>query len=189
MKKSLLAGFLTINVAAGMFMSDKATATTFNFNFTLDDVSKQGILDENGGSFGTLSFDEDISAGRFFLGDLTNVEFSFNMGNIVVFNPIDPLSNIEIFVNDNGTSLELTRFDDVAGSVFQLENNSTNVAFPNADNRFSVSAGSQFGGDRSFESGSFTAIAQPQSVAEPTTIIGLLTVSAIGLSLKRKQQS
>ena len=166
-----------------------ANATTFKFDFNLNDASKQEILDENGGTFGTLSFDEDISAGSYFLGELTNVEFSFNMGNIVVYNPIDALSNIQIFVSDNGTNLELTRFDDVAGNYFQLENNSTNVAFPNSDNRFYLSAGSQFDGDRSFYAGSFTAISESQSVPEPASILGLLAVGAFGTAsnLKRRK--
>ena len=165
----------------------EANATTFEFDFNLNNSSKQEILDDNGGTFGTLSFDEDITAGTYFLGDLTNVNFSFNMGNIVVHNPIDDLNNIKIFVSDNGTNLELTRFDDIAGNYFQLENNSTNVAFPNSNNRFYVSAGSQFDGDRSFHAGTFTAISDTRTVPEPTSAIALFAVGTLGItsSLKR----
>ena len=168
----------------------EAEATTFQFNFNLNNTSKQEILDDNGGTFGTLSFNEDITAGTYFLGDLTNVNFSFNMGNIVVHNPIDDLNNIKIFVSDNGTNLELTKFDDIAGSYFQLENNSTNVAFPNSNNRFYLSAGSQFDGDRSFYAGTFTAISDTRTVPEPTSAIALFAVGAFGStsSLKRRKK-
>ena len=168
----------------------EAEATTFQFDFNLNNTSKQEILDDNGGTFGTLSFNEDITAGTYFLGDLTNVNFSFNMGNIVVHNPIDDLNNIKIFVSDNGTNLELTKFDDIAGNYFQLENNSTNVAFPNSNNRFYLSAGSQFDGDRSFYAGTFTAISDTRTVPEPTSAIALFAVGAFGTtsSFKRRKK-
>ena len=163
----------------------EAEATNFQFDFNLNNTSKQEILDDNGGTFGALSFNEDITAGTYFSGDLTNVNFSFNMGNIVVHNPIDDLNNIKIFVSDNGTNLELTKFDDIAGSYFQLQNNSTNVAFPNSNNRFSLSAGSQFDGDRSFYAGTFTAISDTRTVPEPNRAIALFAVGAFGTTWRK----
>ena len=159
----------------------------FDFSFQFDDTTVQQTIDNNGGIFGTLSYDGPAAAGTFNWSTLSGLAVSFTMGSDVfsLSNLLDPLSFIEMTVEDQGAGVfAITNITDVVGGFAQFGGlgRPGDLAFTGAPGEF-VALSTQFPGA---QRGNWTA--ETAAIDEPPAL-ALLALGLLGLRFQRRARS
>ena len=180
---------LTSSVVAVTVLSAtplKSQALTFDFSF---DNSPNGTVTDPIVGTGTFSFDGDPGNGTFALASLANYNFSFNFNNGLSFTNTDistPVADVLVRIATNGTDRVVnfggSRTGPFTGSI-DFTNASGGLSFEPDFGTLYFNTGGNFGTYQGIIS------QNPTPVPEPTSMLGLLAASLVGVVAKSKKQA
>lgn len=177
----LTSSVVALTVLGATSLKSQALTVNFSFDSSPDTTVTPPIV-----GTGTFNFDGDPGNGTFALTSLANYNFSFNFLNGSSFTNTDiatPVANVFVAIQDNGSNrfVNFGGFGGVFGGSLDFLN-SFGLSFePNFGSLYFNTTGNF---------GTYQGIAPATTpVPEPTSILGLLAASLVGVVAKNKKQA